>query len=265
MEAIILDVTCPRCGLLFPDLASCALHSIHEHVEQTSSGRFQCIFCPSTLANMNSLRAHQWSEHVSTRSPYICKICDLEFASKASLDEHRAIHAAAGESVLKCPTCPRTFVSFRFLKQHNENYADETPDGVLPCRQCGKLFKQYNVRNQHEMHSHVAPYVYPCTFTGCTQGCPTVRALASHLKSHKKERSYKCPHCIRWFKEEIQLRRHATSLHPVNRPSPDPNKPFQCASCVKSFRKKYDLTQHVKRFHVQENSKWEKRHNQGNV
>lgn len=250
------NIACPRCHLLFDNRASCNLHAVHEHVEITATGRVQCIFCPSTSVNLQSLRSHYWYAHNTTRSVHVCKICDMEFTWKKPLAEHLALHT---EQKIKCPTCPRTFISLRFLNQHKKLYADETPEGLLPCYACGKLFKNVTDCRRHEVQIHFAPDVYPCTHPGCSVACPTARALESHLKSHKTERPFKCPHCVRWFKEEVQLKRHTTSLHPVDRPGPNPDKPFQCPSCVRSFKKAAPLAQHVKNYHSEDNTKWVKR------
>lgn len=258
MEAIVL-VPCPRCELVFETNAACCRHATQEHLEKTPSGRFQCIFCTSTLVTIESLWSHHWYAHTTTRLLYVCKICDLEFPAKKPLDEHRAVHTASDYAALKCPNCPRTFVSFTRLKRHREFYYDETPEGLLPCHGCGKRFKTPTERKKHEMHIHIAPDAYACSFPGCLKACPSPYALASHLKTHETGRPYKCPHCIRWFKEKKQFARHTLSLHPVVRPSPNPDKPFQCSSCVKSFSRNRELGKHVQRFHQQENSKWEKR------
>jgi KRAB domain-containing zinc finger protein len=198
---------------------------------------------------------------IPTLNRFTCKICDVNLSTKKLLDEHRITHTTNDAiNALKCPNCPRTFTSFRRLRQHKELYYDETPEGLLLCHDCGKLFKKPADRKTHEMHNHIAPDIYKCTHLGCTQGCPTAYALQSHLKSHKTERPYKCPHCIRWFKQQSHLSRHTNKLHPPGgRTTPDPDKPFQCSSCVKQFAKIQQLAKHVKSFHQQEGSKWEKR------
>lgn len=52
-----------------------------------------------------------------------------------------------------------------------------------------------------------------CKYPGCGQYCVSQSELARHTKIHTGEKPFKCTHCNKWFKDELELKNHFDRNH----------------------------------------------------
>ncbi|RKO92219.1 hypothetical protein BDK51DRAFT_2844, partial [Blyttiomyces helicus] len=80
-----------------------------------------------------------------------------------------------------------------------------------------------------------------CTMPGCTKEFTRRYNLESHLRCHKGERPFVCPHCTTSdaasFARKHDLRRHIHSLHTEKRP-------HRCLHCPLTFSRSDALRRH---------------------
>ena len=97
------------------------------------------------------------------------------------------------------------------------------------------LFKRYE---GDECYSKL----FQCKYGGgCHRLMPNPSKFMDHLRSHTKEKPFKCPYadCAKAFGQLSNVKQHIIEVH-------EHKKPFACAHCHKSFGKRYNRDNHEK-------------------
>lgn len=97
-------------------------HIKHIHHE-INSKPMACNVCGLLLANLRSLKHHQYRQH-ENRKTYDCTICDKSFKRPITLTEHLTTHT--GISLYKCEYCSKSCSSHANMYKHKaKNHPEE--------------------------------------------------------------------------------------------------------------------------------------------
>eukprot|EP01083_Nonionella_stella_P227112 806056_1 len=107
---------------------------------------------------------------------------------------------------------------------------------------CNKLFKESKELKTHVNQSHINNGKYACKH--CEKRFTWPAHLATHQRTHTKEKPFKCNECNKSFTEPSHLKRHINQIHTNNGQ-------YACKYCPKRFSEPSKLTQHT-RYHTNE-------------
>ncbi|XP_031550737.1 zinc finger protein Xfin-like [Actinia tenebrosa] len=81
---------------------------------------------------------------------------------------------------------------------------------------------------------------YQCS--KCQKTFTNKKTFKRHQREHDKEKSHKCPHCLKGFKRNSDLSKHLKTVHSKH----NTKKEFKCGKCNKTFSEKNTFNAHVK-------------------
>ncbi|KAL3884754.1 hypothetical protein ACJMK2_024863 [Sinanodonta woodiana] len=142
-------------------------------------------------------------KRASVSERYICSICEKDFRQSGNFHNHMKSHT---ESLLYCK-----------------------------CGNCGSMFNSAEKLLHHMQKEHTGSNPYKCEH--CDRDFSQLNNLRRHLRVHK-EKTLKCPFCVRTFNEEYYLTMHV-GMHTGLRK-------YTCGVCKRQFTSIYDLKSHVK-------------------
>ncbi|XP_056588957.1 oocyte zinc finger protein XlCOF7.1 [Triplophysa dalaica] len=207
-------------------LAELISHFQYKPKQQQPSSSI-CKDCGQTFPNLDSLVAHQESEH-SLQKLHCCQRCGQKFALLSSLQLHNCpdssstCQACRGEPQwgCPCPACGAEPLSAFFSKEpifDNDN-------SPYVCAPCGLAFslKQELLYHQQAGECQPAPL---------NPSSPAARPTASYTSSPPSPTCTRvspssCTLCPRTFRSAAGLASHTRNFHKTT---------FQCRSCDKVF------------------------------
>ena len=133
---------------------------------------------------------------------------------------------------LRCKICNNVFNS---TKEWNKHYEENHP--LLPCLDCGKMFRNPKSLYHHRYTHTKTTVIFPCT--KCEQVFPFVSQLESHIFTHRKVKHFPCTatSCQKVFKTEWNRLTHEKS-HSTPK--------TQCTQCDYSTNDLRYLKQHMR-------------------
>ena len=134
--------------------------------------------------------------------------CKQTFQSTKLWNIH---HAAVHKSVaLMCDICKKTFTKPSARRVHRNNHASHKHC----CTRYGRTFAYISALQQHKIvHSRQR---HKCFSDRCTHSYKYPWDLNRHIKTHL-DKEYKCPKCLKTFKQDRLLKRHSVKHEDVFR------------------------------------------------
>ncbi|RWS30011.1 zinc finger protein 341-like protein, partial [Leptotrombidium deliense] len=176
-----------------------------------------------------------------------CNFCDRSFSKNFDLQQHTRCHT--GEKPFQCVVCGRAFAQKSNVKKHMQTHK-VWPDGLahtLPPQSASSSQTNEEIHTLNDDltslqskgdlttaesvdSSYVCPY---CSYNG-----KTYFELKSHMKSHKREKVYKCiqSSCGKMFAELEPFLEHIQSH--------ETEMTYRCHQCTKTYNSLYDLGAH---------------------
>lgn len=245
-----VSLVCQVCDKAFSSQAYLTKHKQHH----TKSFSYCCEYCGKGFTGLQKLEQHVLLHSNSLK--FQCELCGKQFVDKHTLTNHIRQHR--GEFRYHCRVCKKGFVQKSVYKIHVESHGDS----FFVCQHCGRKVKTYsnlqvhiricsgNLKHSCEtcdekfplkslLHKHIAikhkaKYRFTCQV--CQKGFWKESDLKSHMKTHVRDKPYKCECCGNAYKSKKNLTHHMR-LHggPL----------FKCSMCSKSFTRADALTDHM--------------------
>lgn len=143
----------------------------------------------------------------------------------------------------QCDSCGKILHRYDAFKTHKKNCGREKTEEeerrTLPCDICGALFKSIALVKAHKRGVHlVAPEV--CDVCGTV--CKNKRSLFEHKKRHDdKNKKFACEECGRSFFNSTILKQHIRTH--------TKEKPFKCPMCKYTCAVKQNIHKHSIKAH----------------
>ena len=193
--------SCSRCGKTYRDIRFLKHHARRHSVTEP------CEFVESSEIDPELVRA-ELERHPSppAASPpslpsHVCETCGRGYKSAALLRYHVNRHRGVRPYV--CEVCGKGFTAPGTLHNHKLSHGDY----LIPCGQCGRLFKQRHQLNKHMM-THAASRSHACTL--CEWKFYTAFNLRVHMRTHTGEKPFACTACRMKLTTRGHLKLHLT-------------------------------------------------------
>jgi len=193
---------------------------------------------PSLIQTLQSLSARRKQSAVQSSSPKKYPLTPARFLGKPTPTQRKV-------PLPKIDPSAEEREKVRAAMEEFKSNVDES--GRIFCKECKIYVKQIHFYN-HIKFIHLQIKKFLCSACGFRAQSPFV--LRQHTRSrHRRETSFRCPHCSRWFDTNEDKEDHVKALHvkpPVRRA-----KQQICDQCGKTLSSKHQLTRHL-RIHANE-------------
>ncbi|XP_060615521.2 zinc finger protein 287-like [Anolis sagrei] len=209
---------CSECGH-----ACYYLSDLLRHMKKHSNELYKCSQCGKGFKAKATLTAHQ-KTHVApdnssgtnpaedqTEGGYICCECGISKATELGLTEHMKVHTS--DKHFQCDICGEVFKLKTTLMKHQMTHNNVKRVVTLkggnepPVRQGVKTLRVVLTKlgsrtgKQHKCNE-------------CGYGFDNATHLANHMRSHTRQRPYKCQDCGRSFRWLSSLQQHSEVICP---------------------------------------------------
>ncbi|XP_071523978.1 uncharacterized protein [Panulirus ornatus] len=227
------------CSICQKRFKKAALYLAHEKTHR--SKRFHCQHCQCTYPSDTLLQDHILTHQFGD---YECNECNVKFASLHQLNIHEEkVHKVKLNKI--CEYCNKEFREQVNLichrrKEHPES--EESRKARYSCFECGmKFMVRGNLVRHLKMHDK-EKVAKPSTCNICGKVLSNKYSLASHMKTHSRDTSYKCTVCDKAFVSKYTLVDHIRRIHEEIGYGRDK----VCKQCGRSFFTNSELKYHMK-------------------
>ena len=206
---------CTTCDLAFTTVGVYQMHMKKYHDKA-----LECEDCGMRFTLPNGLKRHRLTNH--TQFPRRCDDCGHLCTSKEEFIKHmEEVHDSGLDvEMVPCEQCGSLFRGHLSLKIHMKNQHEEDKQ-TYPCDLCGKVLKnKYNL--EYHMKSHTGEYKFRCD--ECGRGYMTRKKMLRCKNNHAGIFMYKCTMCDFKTNCDKSYKRHQGS-HSTE-------KPFICPVCI---------------------------------
>ncbi|KAL4220359.1 hypothetical protein ACF0H5_020765 [Mactra antiquata] len=220
----------------------------HTPEELAGMGHVQCSICDKYYPNKRLLRRHLYAVHRDLLPKWNCAVCSTEFETRDELWAHKR-ETKHNTSIwtlghYQCDSCGKIYHRYDSFRLHkkvacNKEEKEIEELRVHPCDICGLSFKSMHHVSAHKRGVHLdAPEV--CHICGTI--CKNKRALVSHQKRHDiNNKKYSCEDCGKAFFNSTILKQHIRT-HTKERP-------FKCPMCAYVSAVKQNIHKHSLKVH----------------
>ena len=222
-------LACQFCNSMFSTRTNLSNHVYKEHGiadkdnfrnmdYDSAQNPFVCKVCGFVFSKEDKYLQH-------TSSEIHCNICYTFFNCKRALILHRhnkhgissddepkkkSTKRKLDKSKLICEYCSKSCCSELSYATHVATHTGIRPHG---CDQCDKTFAHKITLRQHKKYAHEDVEKYSCIY--CRKNCQSKHKLIDHLRTHTKEKPFKCHLCSTSFTIKGNLTFHIKSIHGV--------------------------------------------------
>lgn len=214
--------------------------------ELLKMGQLQCSFCSHFYLNKRSLRRHTVNVHRKWLL-WNCAVCFEGFKSRDELNAHkREKQHKSSKWVLgnhQCDSCGKIYSRPDSFREHKLT-CKKTPAEIMACRTypcdiCGLAFKSQIRVKAHKRNVHVDE---PVICHVCGTVCKNKRALLVHRRRHDmKNKKYRCENCGKSFFNSTLLEQHVRTH--------SKEKPYKCPVCPYTCAIRQNIHKHSKKVH----------------
>ncbi|XP_067637751.1 zinc finger protein 382-like isoform X3 [Eurosta solidaginis] len=208
--------------------SSCKYYNYIEYLE-VDVAPFVCSICGEQHRVLGKLKVHEATHDGSL--PFKCDICGRGFRVGINLTRHLRRHER--DRRFYCDVCSKAFITPQEVVLHMRTHTGEKP---YVCHVCGTKYAKSSSLVDHIMRSHQKERRFKCDI--CSKAFYSPPTLKEHKNSHKKVRDYICEVCEKAFKSRKHLTQH-NRIH-------DSVKRYICKICGKRFAQAAGLCGHMK-------------------
>ena len=164
-----------------------------EHKRQEKHGCFTymykphlCDLCGKSLKTLMSFKEHKLGCEASMEGSYkfTCEHCGAQFKTKTNYQNHvRNVHVRCP---MTCHICGQSCKNARSLQEHKRRHNEANRKHA--CKDCDKTFFSKSLLTAH-VRTHTKEKPFKCAF--CSYGCAVKQNLMKHAKKRHKHLSEK--------------------------------------------------------------------------
>ncbi|XP_021965830.1 myoneurin-like [Folsomia candida] len=236
----VKPLVCDMCDDRFEDEERLQKHL----TTQTHVNQFKCHLCVITCRSKVHLERHLRNHTHPKEKTESCTHCDKKYRDKITLVRHIARVHSDGPAPHICHICGKGFHVPADLKVHVDRHEGKS---LAKCDTCGETFASSGSLQSHLSEVKLIPelvYLQLCDVRFLRPG-----KLKDHMRSHSKERPFRCLQCEKGFKSKKNLDTHVTRVHTEGYVVPTPHK---CPHCDKGFQYPFILEGHIRQVHMGE-------------
>ena len=169
---------------------------------------------------------------------HTCKICDKRFKVLRVLKQHETTHIRL-QTNLVCNICTSEFQTQSKLLTHSKSHLERI---IISCDLCTKTVSSSYKLQSHTNQVHFLEKNITCDWPNCLKIFKTENDMRRHAKVHtNRDRNFKCKICGEDFVTLQPLKLHSL-VHTGE-------KPFHCkiTNCTRSFNNSGTLYKHKKK------------------
>lgn len=225
--------------------------SLSDGVSSKKQPKLKCSFCDRAFNKNFDLQQHIRCH--TGEKPFQCVVCGRAFAQKSNVKKHMQTHKVWPDGLSN--TLPgsegeegdefemRESTVLRQESETNQSVKKERPDYVCPfCSYCGKTYFEL----KSHMKSHKREKVYKCIQSTCGRMFSNLDPFLEHIQSHENEMTYQCHQCSKSFPSLYELGTHqyTHNVYAAQGTSRRGQKYYRCQKCLNKYTTPAALEHH---------------------
>ncbi|RWS11129.1 Zinc finger protein 341-like protein [Dinothrombium tinctorium] len=222
------------------------------------SSKLKCNFCDRSFTKNFDLQQHTRCH--TGEKPFQCVVCGRAFAQKSNVKKHMQTHKVWPDG-LAHTLPPQGIAGIQssneivsnegatsqqtVIRSNDSNFVRDSVDSSYVCPYCPYNGKTYFELKSH-MKSHKREKVYKCIQSSCGRMFADLEPFLEHIQSHESEMTYRCHQCTKTFNSLYDLGIHQNShtLYP-NQTSKNSQRYYRCQKCLNKYTTPSALEHHL--------------------